>query len=273
MSEQNSTFEYVLSRRPERLSAEEEIALGRQAIAGDDEARGRLVMANTPLCAQAVQLLCPQMSSLKDDLFAAALEGLVTAAKKFDPDKGSFSPYARQFIRSKIFEQFNLLCRPFRISPRLYRLHRKIREARAETGPDGRGLTDAQVAAKVQRNEATVRAVELLMQPVTRLNAEICLRSDGGPEVAEGEFVPSFDASPAEAADMNEASSVMEGILANLTPDERAVIEARYGFTDGVESSFRNIGDQRGTSGEWQRRVHDSALAAVKRELVSSGLA
>jgi len=75
--------------------------------AGDAESRGRLIERYVPLartCARRVRIESAVLDS--DDLFSAALLGLIDAVDRFEPDRGvPFEAYASLRIRGAIVDE------------------------------------------------------------------------------------------------------------------------------------------------------------------------
>ena len=66
-----------------------------------EEERNKLIISHINLARKMAKRY--QAAFLREDIFAAGLEGLVHASKKYDPKKGyKFSTYCRHWIRAKI---------------------------------------------------------------------------------------------------------------------------------------------------------------------------
>lgn len=90
-----------LTRLP-LLSAEEELELARRARNGDPEALGRLVCGNLRFVITVAKKYQHRGLAL-EDLISEGNLGLLTAARKFDPERGwKFISYAVYWIRQAI---------------------------------------------------------------------------------------------------------------------------------------------------------------------------
>src|SRR5512138_1753727 len=103
-NEERSALDQYLREvsRHELLTPEQEIELGYRALRGDEEAVGRMVRANLRFVISVAKKYQNRGVSLID-LIQEGNVGLVTAARKFDPDQGvKFISYAVWWIRQAI---------------------------------------------------------------------------------------------------------------------------------------------------------------------------
>jgi len=87
------------------LSAREEAALGQRIIGGDEAALEELVAANLGLVkwiANDLKLAAGSGEDVFDDLVQEGAIALMAAARRFDPARGRFATYARQWIDGAI---------------------------------------------------------------------------------------------------------------------------------------------------------------------------
>src|SRR5436309_2044910 len=101
--EQTALDQYLRDvSRHELLTPAQEIELGKRAQAGDEEAVAQLVRANLRFVISVAKKYQNRGVSLID-LIQEGNVGLVTAARKFDPDQGvKFISYAVWWIRQAI---------------------------------------------------------------------------------------------------------------------------------------------------------------------------
>lgn len=87
------------------MTAADEVALGRRVCAGDQVARDELVQQNRPFALFLASSYGRRCHCREDDLFQAALLGLVRGADAWDPDGcpgRRFITYARYYVRLEI---------------------------------------------------------------------------------------------------------------------------------------------------------------------------
>lgn len=96
------TYETLLKH--DLLTADEERDLTRRIKDGDEEALDQLIRHNLRLVNKCIQrYYTPDMATERDDLMQEGIIGLITAARKFDPERGHrFTTYATFWIRQKI---------------------------------------------------------------------------------------------------------------------------------------------------------------------------
>lgn len=123
------------------LTAEEERELGRRIIAGDPDARNELVCRNLPLVTWVVKkkYAKPARSFEEEDLIQEGNLGLITAAEKFDPNRGNrFSTYAIWWICQHIgraLDNKNLTIRvPVHVLERYKAIHAAAKEIAWKNG-------------------------------------------------------------------------------------------------------------------------------------------
>lgn len=92
----------AMARRYERLDEDNERALGRRALAGDEEARRQLVLHNLKLVVAIAYAYRKSWENLVD-LLSEGTIGLLEAAQRWDPGVGPrFGSYAAYWIRAYI---------------------------------------------------------------------------------------------------------------------------------------------------------------------------
>jgi RNA polymerase primary sigma factor len=182
-----------------------------------------------------------------EDLVAAGNVGLVMAAHKFDPRKGTqFSAYAVWWVRREIVEAIGR-------ERFLIRAPRYAIELRRRVLEDGHaGLSARQV-----------RRAEQTFVPVVSLDAA---RGDDGWTLAERISDPRA-LLPVESVEFDNAKSSMGRALATLRPRARAVVELRYGI--GVEEplTLNEIAARLGLSRERIRQIQVEALGRLRKAL------
>lgn len=87
-----------------RLTHEQEIQIGRRALAGNRAARNKLVEHNIRLAHKVAGYYVRRNPTVtKDDLIQAGVEGIIIAAQKYDPAKGTrFSTYAMWYVQKYV---------------------------------------------------------------------------------------------------------------------------------------------------------------------------
>ena len=252
------------------LATADELALARTRAAGGptgEAARRTLILANLRLVVFLARRYRNRGLAFLDVIEEGNL-GLITAADRFDPDRGfRFGTYASWWIRQAILrgvaEQANAVRIPLRVLRQVQRYVAAERLLRHRLGhePD---LADLAAALGLARPQA---------ERLARLR-----RSMGN---AEELSVLDLDPSSIDEATALSPPSVetlvewqleherIEAFLRRLGPREERVIRIRYGFFDGVERTLQQTGDALGVTRERVRQIEERALSRLRAMMES----
>ncbi len=255
------------------LSREDEHVLAVKARAGDQRAADRLVEANLRYVV-AVALQYRRYGIRLADLIAEGSVGLVTAVKKFDPDRGTrFVTYAGYWIRAFVLEAVvrstSLVgagSGPLR-SKLFFRLRReRARVANLEQDPQRR------IEMMAERFDVSPEKMEQMLRRLegkdVSLDAKIF--DDSGlslVDTLEDESALLQD----EVVDRSHRQQALESRLGDalLTLDdrERFIVEHRLLRDDEEEMTLAALGRQLGVSRERARQLEARAKQKLRAEL------
>ncbi len=253
------------------LPREEEIRLGKLALKGDQKAIQGLVEANLRFVVKVANRFSGAGPSLLD-LINEGNIGLLQAAKRFDPARNvKFISYAvwwiRQGIMQMLAEQSGPTRLPLKQAGLLYKIRTKTEQLTKahDREPTSKELADA-LGVKVREIEEIQRVSR---RPVS-LDSPITEDS----ETAYMDLMADEDA-PAVDHDMLESSLRQEiaGLLGNLTPREREVIELRFGIATEETMTLEDVGKKLGLSRERIRQIEKKAKKKLQRLARSRHLA
>jgi len=253
------------------ISREEEIRLGKLALKGDQKAIQGLVEANLRFVVKVANRFSGAGPSLLD-LINEGNIGLLQAARRFDPARNvKFISYAvwwiRQGIMQLLAEQSGPTRLPLKQAGLLYKIRRKTEELTKEHDrePTTKELADA-LGVKLREIEEIQRVAR---RPVS-LDSPITEDS----ETAYMDLMADEDA-PAVDRDLLESSlrGEIAGLLGNLAPREREVIELRFGIAAGETMTLEEVGKQLGLSRERVRQIEKKAKKKLQRSARSRHLA
>ncbi len=234
------------------LSAEEERELGRRVHAGDIEARNFLVESNMRLVTSIANAFTGSWLGAVDLVQEGNL-GLITAADKFDPDRGfRFSTYATWWIRQAVFRAIKNGARLVRIPSSALDAARKASRLLEEMDGDL-----ARVAQSMDVNE------DWLQGAVGSLAAGVSSLDSPSPE-GEYTLMDRVAAQPWDSYSLGDREEVKK-MLELLPPKERHVLSRRYGLDGLSPVELRVLAEEMGLSRERVRQIEAHAIMIVRK--------
>ena len=225
-----------ISRIP-LLKIEEETALARRAFKGDVEAQERLARHNVRFVVSVAKKFQNRGVPLMD-LIGEGNVGLMTAARKFDPDRGvKFISYAVWWIRQAIQAAIARHGRPVRVPlNRTADLNRLGRATVLLTERLGRVPTTGELVEATGLTRDAVRALERAAHrgaPTGPSGAR------GGRPRPDGAVRASHSGGDRRDALANSRTNDLEAALAALPPRDAKVLRLYLGWTTGRAGRWR----------------------------------
>ncbi len=261
---------YEVSQTP-LLSAQQEVAIARKVRAGDEEAMQELVKRNLRFVISVAKKYQNRGMALTD-LIGEGNLGLMTAARKFDPDQGvKFISYAVWWIRQSILAALARQGRTVRVPlNRTADLSRIIRTAETLRQDLQREPTPEEIAAATGLTLDVVQSLAALNTSDVRLDAP--LDPDG-----ERSLIDRFIADEqgdAEAHAMDKfLSEEIDRALRSLAPRDAKVLRLYFGLDGGREHTLEEIGGMLGVTRERVRQLRDRALKRLREGDIGRALA
>lgn len=264
--EQPETLDIYLeeiSRIP-LLNQEEELALARKAFKGDVAAQEKLARHNVRFVVSVAKKFQNRGVPLSD-LIGEGNVGLMTAARKFDPDRGvKFISYAvwwiRQAIQASIARQGRSVRVPLNRTADLTRLARATSLLKDRLG---RMPTTEELVRATGLTPEAVRSLSALHTEAVRLDAP--MREGDSTERIERFAVASADTTDANTM-ANSRTDDIEAALATLAPRDAKVLRLYFGLDDGRARTLEEIGKMMGVTRERIRQLRDRALKQLKEQ-------
>jgi RNA polymerase primary sigma factor len=245
------------------LTHQEEIDLSRRIKKGDRAARKRLIERNLRLVVS-IAKKSRGYGLPFEDLIQEGNIGLMNAVGKFDPDRGyRFSTYAtwwiHQAVSRAVANKGRTIRVPVHMGEKIRKMARTYNELSAELG---RGVSDEEVAERLEWNVEDVRDVKDAMSHATSLNQP--LTSDEGSSEL-GEVVEDERASDTPGTVLSEMeSSQLKEAIDRLPERLRYVLVRRYGLDDKNPGTLSELGDVLEISRERVRQLQRQAQHLLK---------
>jgi len=258
-----------LSRYP-LLTASEEQDTARLARVGDQSALHKLVRSNLRFVVSVAKRYQNRGMSFLD-LIQEGNVGLVTAARKFDPDHGvKFISYAvwwiRQAILAALAKQGRSVRLPLNRATELARVVRVGAELRQKLDHDP---TDEEIAESAELPAQTVAMLRRLNVADVRLDAPVGKSEDS-------QLSERFLADEVGLEETVEALLLRERIseaLRSLRPRDARVVRLYYGLQGEESHTLEQIGNLLGVTRERVRQLRDRALRELKEGAEGAALA
>jgi len=269
--EQTALDQYLRDvSRHELITPEEEIELGRRARMGDEDAVQKLVRANLRFVISVAKKYQNRGVSLVD-LIQEGNVGLVTAARKFDPDQGvKFISYAvwwiRQAILSALANQGRAVRVPLNRASDLARIFREGERLKQELRRDP---TTEEVAAAAKLTPEVVESLQTLNAAEIRLDAPI---GDSDDSQLVERFIVEEAAEPEADVEERLLAEQVERALDTLSPRDARVLRLYFGLEGGREHTLEEIGNMLGVTRERVRQLRDRALRRLREGELGSAL-
>ncbi|WP_448377510.1 sigma-70 family RNA polymerase sigma factor [Fervidobacterium sp.] len=230
----------------------------------------RLVEANLLLAAHFAQSLGGEGLS-PEDLLQEANLGLMTAAWRFDPARGTrFSTYAYHWIRQALSRASANTGRAIRLPHHKVDALKRIRAARARLEQAlGRPPTHEEVARELGEGwtEKLVAELASLDETPLSLDTPVGEEKDG----FLGDLLAASTISPEEEALARWERARVAEALARLPKRVAKAVSLRYGLDDGVPRLLDEVGRVLGVSRERARQLVERGLSLLERELAHLG--
>jgi RNA polymerase primary sigma factor len=252
-----------ISRIP-LLKIEEETALARRAFKGDVEAQEKLARHNVRFVVSVAKKFQNRGVPLMD-LIGEGNLGLMTAARKFDPDRGvKFISYAVWWIRQAIQAAIARHGRPVRVPlNRTADLNRLGRATALLTERLGRVPTTEELVEATGLTRDAVRALGALHIEALRLDHPVREADDRG---RMERFVPLTQEGTDATTMSNSRTTDLETALAALPPRDAKVLRLYFGIDDGKGRTLEEIGRMMGVTRERIRQLRDRALRQLREQ-------
>ena len=253
------------------IDPQREVELGERALKGDVDAIQKLCQANLRFVISVAKKYQGRGLPLSD-LIQQGNVGLVTAAMRFDPEKGvKFITYAvwwiRQAILSAIAHHGRSVRLPVNRAAEISKILRTRESLREELG---REPTTDEIAEELEMRPDNVEMLEALNAGEVRLDAPIGESEDR----TIGERLVPDDSAPAwQEAEERLMREEIEEALGTLRERDALVLRLYYGLGGEKEHTLEQIGAKLGVTRERIRQLRDRALRELREGTMGEALA
>jgi RNA polymerase primary sigma factor len=261
---------YEVSKTP-LLTPQEEIELAKKVRAGDQVAMQELAKRNLRFVISVAKKYQNRGLPLTD-LIGEGNVGLLTAARKFDPDQGvKFISYAVWWIRQAILASLARQGRTVRVPlNRTADLSKIVKTAEALRQELRREPTPEEISSATGLSLEVVQSLAALNTGEVRLDAP--LDPDGDRALIErfiAEDLPDTEEKTMERF----LSDEVEDALKELPARDARVLKLYFGLDGGREHTLEEIGGMLGVTRERVRQLRDRALKRLREGDVGRALA
>lgn len=259
----------------ELLTADEEKELGALAQSGDMGAKRELVERNLRLV---VSMAKQHLRNISREQFQELIQegniGLMTAAEKFDPERGTrFSTYASYWIRQAMYRHLKR-DRMIRISENKWdQVLAKNKTKGSLQSMLGRDPMPEEVAAELGMTVKVVHELETIDYHPPSLDAvrfDETREDDGGTllQILANDDIRDVQ----ETIDLGIQAVYVLSAVSTIPAREQVVIRRRFGLNGENPQTLEQVGDIMGISRERVRQIERRGMERIRDWLAQQGL-
>lgn len=260
----SDSMDMYLSRIGKRplLCKQEERELARRSRQGDAEAKQRLVECNLKLVVSIAKMYCRSGIPMPD-LIQEGNIGLIKAVESFDSERGfRFSTYAVAWIRQAITRAIERQGRTIRVPSYVIQTIRKLHRLESDIMSEyGREPTVDELAMRAEMPRDQV--LRLFEASEGLISLDDTVKEDSATALLE-RLTDATAEDPEARALRQEGVEIIGMLVAALNPQEKLIIEKRFGLIDGATATLQEIGQQLHVTRERVRQLEARAIKKLR---------
>ncbi len=247
------------------LTPQEEHELALRIQNGDVEAKEHMIKANLRLVVRIAHdyedIGLPLL-----DLISEGNIGLIRAVERFDPEKGNkLSTYAswwiKQSIKRALAKQSKTIRLPTHLVEKISKLRRTEDSLRDHIARDP---TDKELAEELGIPPQDIARLRNIDNRPASLDSPI-LESE---TATLGDVVRDEKAkSPSKQLEEKDDLNLLANLLRKLPEREAAILDYRFGLSDGKERTLEKVGERFNITRERVRQIQNDALAKLRKQI------
>ena len=264
-TEERSPIRYYLDQigKTPLLTLEEETALARRVLKGDEAARQKMIQSNLRLVVRIAKDYDNFGLSLMD-LISEGNFGLIKAVERFDPDKGGkLSTYAswwiKQAIKRALASNGKTIRLPVHMVDRIAQMRRVTARLTVEIG---REPHNDEIALAMEIPLAKVVHMQSIANRAASLDQPVGVEGDA----TLGDLVKDeSERTPFETLRGKSDNAEIAEMLTALEPREAEILTHRFGLNGESPLTLEEVGDLFKLTRERVRQLQQSALMQLRR--------
>lgn len=264
-TEERSPIRYYLDQigKTPLLTLEEETALARRILKGDEAARLKMIQSNLRLVVRIAKDYDNFGLSLMD-LISEGNFGLIKAVERFDPDKGGkLSTYAswwiKQAIKRALASNGKTIRLPVHMVDRIAQMRRVTARLTVEIG---REPHNDEIAMAMEIPLSKVVHMQSIANRAASLDQPVGLEGDA----TLGDLVKDeSERTPFENLRGKSDNAEIAEMLAALDPREAEILTHRFGLNGESPLTLEEVGERFKLTRERVRQLQQSALMQLRR--------
>jgi RNA polymerase sigma factor for flagellar operon FliA len=209
----------------------------------------------------------------RKDLEQAGMIGLLQAEQKFDPEKGSWIPFASMRIRGEMVDRLRRLVM-VSLPRKKYERVKELRAAATALQQAGKEVTLTALARHLGRPLAEITEADALRVRMQSLDCPVNDEKDSG--CCRVDLLPARVSGPEQQAAELELAALIQECLSGLTSDvERIILHARFLPQERgcrQEPGLRELAGMLGVTPQRVHQLQKKAMQGMKQCFSSKGV-